>query len=260
MLIDDYLPAFDVRDYHETRVAADPAAAYAAFHALDLERSRMVRLLFALRGLPARFHGRQSGPARPGPSRPFLDSALEMGWEILEEAPGQELVVGAVTQPWAATVKFRGLAPSEFLAYAEPGFTKIVWNIAARAGGAGHTILSTETRVLATDPKSRRRFQRYWLVCNPGIRLIRRIALSQVRRELGQFGRASSGREVGGIMRPATWVTTIFLALVALLHLLRVALSVPVTVGSANLPMWMSVAACLFTGGLAIVLWRENHR
>ena len=61
-------------------------------------------------------------------------------------------------------------------------------------------------------------------------------------------------------MRPATWVTTIFLALVALLHLLRVALSVPVTVGSANLPMWMSVAACLFTGGLAIVLWREHHR
>ena len=61
-------------------------------------------------------------------------------------------------------------------------------------------------------------------------------------------------------MRPATWVVTIFLAVVALGHLLRVAFSVPVIVGSANLPMWMSVAACLFTGGLAIMLWRENHR
>ena len=196
MLIDDYLPAFDVRDYHETRVAADPAAAYAAFRALDLERSRMVRLLFALRNLPSRLHGHLSGPARRAPSRPFLDSALEMGWKILEETPGQELVVGAVTQPWAATVKFRGLAPSEFLAYSEPGCTKIVWNIAARASGAGHTVLSTETRVLATDPESRRRFQRYWLICNPGIRSIRRIALSQVRRELRPFRRTSAGRQV----------------------------------------------------------------
>lgn len=63
----------------------------------------------------------------------------------------------------------------------------------------------------------------------------------------------------GGVMKPAALVATIFLALIALAHVLRVALRVQVTVGGTDLPMWMSVVACIFTGGLAIVLWRENR-
>jgi len=45
-------------------------------------------------------------------------------------------------------------------------------------------MLSIETRVLATDPMSRRKFRRYWLVVNPGVRLIRLVALSLARREI----------------------------------------------------------------------------
>ena len=61
-------------------------------------------------------------------------------------------------------------------------------------------------------------------------------------------------------MKPAALVAVIFLALVALLHLFRVALRSQVTVGGADIPMWMSVVACIFTGGLAIMLWRESRR
>jgi len=55
-------------------------------------------------------------------------------------------------------------------------------------------------------------------------------------------------------------VAVIFLALVALMHLFRVVLRSQVTVGGTDIPIWMSVVACIFTGGLAIMLWRESRR
>jgi hypothetical protein len=61
-------------------------------------------------------------------------------------------------------------------------------------------------------------------------------------------------------MKPAALVATAFLFVVAAAHLLRVALGVEVTAGGWRVPMWMSVAAIVFTGGLGIALWRESHR
>ncbi len=183
MLIDTYLPKYDERSYHEARVAADRATAFAALRALDLEGSSIVRMLFAIRTFPARFRVQERAVKSPRVARSFVDSMVDIGWVILEEAPGEELVAGTVTQPWEATVRFRGLSPREFVAFEEPGFTKIVWNIAAREAD-GAAIISTETRVLATSAGARRRFRRYWLVVRPGVKLIRRIALAKVRREL----------------------------------------------------------------------------
>jgi hypothetical protein len=183
MLIDKYLPTFYVHDYHEIRVVAAPGQAYAAFRSLDLMRSPIVRALFAIRTLPSRFRSRPPAGHRPT-SRSFLQMALDVGWVILEEIPGQELVAGAVTQPWAPIVQFRGLSGPEFIVFAEPGFTKIAWNIAVAPGGPGLTLVSTETRVAPTDAISRRRFRRYWFMFSPGIRLIRCIALHLLKRQL----------------------------------------------------------------------------
>ncbi len=61
-------------------------------------------------------------------------------------------------------------------------------------------------------------------------------------------------------MKPVACVTTIFLALVALAHLLRLVFQVEVTADGLRVPLWASGLACLFTGGLAILLWREGRR
>ena len=61
-------------------------------------------------------------------------------------------------------------------------------------------------------------------------------------------------------MRPATLVTILFLAVIAVGHLLRVLFAVPVTVASTPVPMWMSAAAFLFTAALAGMLWRDARR
>jgi hypothetical protein len=59
-------------------------------------------------------------------------------------------------------------------------------------------------------------------------------------------------------MKPATGLTFIVVTLIALLHLLRLIVGVNVIVGGAVLPLWPSVVAALFFGGLAVGLWREH--
>ena len=188
MRIDAYLPVFDVRDSHEALVDAEQGPAYEALRSFDLGRSRLVRLLFAVRTLPSL--GRPREPRRP--SGPFLEQALRLGWALLEEVRGSELVMGAVTRPWAPVVRFRGLPGPQFVAFDEPGFSKIVWNFAARPAGPRRTVLSIETRVAATDDRSRRRFRLYWFVFGPGIRLIRRAALGVLRRDLARSARGEA--------------------------------------------------------------------
>jgi hypothetical protein len=188
-LLDACLPRWDVRDRHEATVRADRERAWAALRALDLERPLVVRTLFFLRTLPERL---REGVA-PRRSRPFLESALEAGWRILGEEPGRELVMGAVTKPWEPVVRFRGLSRDEFVAFEEPGWAKIAWSIEASdaASGpvadpasAGRARVAIETRVSTTDPESQRRFRRYWAIFSPGIRLIRVVALADLRRSL----------------------------------------------------------------------------
>ncbi len=61
-------------------------------------------------------------------------------------------------------------------------------------------------------------------------------------------------------MRPAALIATVFLALVALAHLFRLVLGVEVIAGGVSIPLWLSAVACVFTGGLAVLLWREGRR
>jgi hypothetical protein len=68
--------------------------------------------------------------------------------------------------------------------FSTPGFTTIVWAIAAWSVTPGVWGLSMETRGLATDPGARRTFRVYWCIVSLGVRLLRRVALSRARREL----------------------------------------------------------------------------
>ena len=75
-----------------------------------------------------------------------------LGWRMLHEEPGREIVMGAVTQPWHANVVFQGLSPEQFKAFQEPGYVKIAWTLRVEPIGASESIFRTETRVVTTDP------------------------------------------------------------------------------------------------------------
>jgi uncharacterized membrane protein len=61
-------------------------------------------------------------------------------------------------------------------------------------------------------------------------------------------------------MKASTAITVIFLLLVFLGHLLRLIFQVQVMVSTYAMPMWMSAAACIVTGVLAIWLWTDNRK
>jgi hypothetical protein len=55
-------------------------------------------------------------------------------------------------------------------------------NFRVQGVGPGVTLLTTETRIYATDSVSQRKFARYWSVVYPGSALIRRMWLRAIRK------------------------------------------------------------------------------
>lgn len=189
-LLDRFIPKFDVREYHKVAIEAPAAMTYEAARDMDLYDSRLVRAIFRGRAMLMR-----SAPVARQPQS-LLQETLALGWGVLAEEPGREIVVGAVTRPWEANVRFETVPPEEFAAFAESGYVKIAWTLVAEPLGEGTSEFRTETRVATTDAAARARFRRYWAVMAPGIALIRRQSLGLVRREAEARYRAllSEGR------------------------------------------------------------------
>lgn len=171
-----FLPKYDIRELFSIRIAAPPAVVMQTALQFDLESLRLVRWLFAARSW---LLGAKAGPKC---AQGLFAEMEALGWRTLEEQPGRELVMGAVTQPWQARPEFEAVDPDRFAEYAEPGRVKIAWTLEAQPIGESATLFRTETRAVATDPNARRRFRRYWAVVGLGTVLIRLVALQALRR------------------------------------------------------------------------------
>jgi hypothetical protein len=193
-LLDQFMPMYEIADRHHARVAASSGVTFAAATAVDLQQSPVIRAIF--KGREWILGGEPQANVFP---RPLLAWAKAMGWGILAEVPGREVVVGAVTKPWEANVVFRALAADQFAAFHEPGYVKIAWTLRADPLSATETVIRTETRVTTTGSAARAKFRRYWAFLSPGIRLIRRIALRIARREaeLTARGKRKGPRQAG---------------------------------------------------------------
>lgn len=179
MLIDDALPHFDEVERHEIEITASPARTYLAVRRLDLSSSTLVRVLFALRGLPALI----SQPGRRAePPALTLDDLLAAGFVLLAERSDVEIVLGLVGRFWTPTGDVQRLDAEGFARFQQPGFAKVAWNFALDPHGAGGTLLSTETRVRCLDDASRRRFRFYWFFIRPFSGLVRGEMLRAIKR------------------------------------------------------------------------------
>jgi hypothetical protein len=177
-LLDRFLPVYEVVERHQIRVAAPAAVALDAARDLDLQASPVVRTIIRAREV---ILGATAGDRRP--RRGLLAETQSLGWGVLADVPGREVVVGAVTRPWEANVTFRALPPDQFAAFNEAGYVKIAWTIRADPITATESLFVTETRAVATDPTARSRFRRYWSFLSPGIIAIRWALLGPVKEE-----------------------------------------------------------------------------
>lgn len=197
-MLDEFMPEFDVAERHHVRVAAPAAITLSAAADTELQESTIIRAIINTRTMVL-----GAGPDRPRHPMGLLAEVISLGWRVLAEKPGRELVVGAVTHPWKANVVFRGLPPEDFKAFREPGYVKIVWTLRADPSGPSESIFRTETRVATTDPSARTKFRWYWARFSPGIVLIRQIMLRLLKAEAERrVDRSTSNRIASGLGVP----------------------------------------------------------
>lgn len=166
MRLDDVLPEWHFRERHTVEI---DAYADTVFRAIEELTWREVPLFRALMGL--RFVGRD-----PAADPRVLASMTKDGFTVLDRTDN-EMVVGIVSGAPGRRVPLSGDLPADaFCAFGKPGHVKIAFNFLRR----GSTV-TTETRVWATDERTRRVFRAYWLVIRPSSGLIRRTWLRAIR-------------------------------------------------------------------------------
>jgi hypothetical protein len=187
--LDGLMPEYEVVERHHTPVNAPADAAFAAAVKMDLQDSLFVRAIFKARELAL---GSQQTP-QPSPGG-LVETTKSLGWRVMVEIPGREIVMGAVTQPWKPNPVFRAIPPEQFAAFAEPDYVKILWTMRADPVGAARSIVRTETRVATTDVHARSAFRAYWACVSPGVALIRHISMRLIRKnaEAAYLGSGSS--------------------------------------------------------------------
>ena len=152
VLLDCFIPTYEVVERHHVRVAAPAETTFSAACNMNLQQSAVVRAIFKGRELIL------GGKPESSPLG-LMAQAKAWGWGVLAEDPGREIIFGGATQPWLANPVFRALPPDEFEAFHEPGYVKIAWTLRADPIDATKSVFRTETRVATTDPTSRAKFR-----------------------------------------------------------------------------------------------------
>ena len=172
MIIDDFMPVYDVSDSVATVVRADVAVTWDALLRVDLmdvgRRRPLVGALGALRMLPEivshLLHG-ESMPPRPVSLRlrdlPGIPAA-KGGWVLLAERPQDEIALGLVGKFWRPVIEYADVSADGFRHFAEPGYARTIYSLSVRRLDEHQTLLTGVMRTATTDENARTWFQRYW--------------------------------------------------------------------------------------------------
>ena len=177
MIIDEFLPTYHFNEFHSTRIQAPPETVYAAVRQVTAREIKLFRILTWIRS--PRLRKAPESILAPPADDPVLDVALRSGFQLLADAPPREIVVGTVLG--RAPYSGQNPTPQDFKNLSRPGYAKAVMNFHVTTEPNGWSTLTTETRVLATNDRAKRRFGRYWRVIYPGSALIRVMWLKAVK-------------------------------------------------------------------------------
>lgn len=170
MLIDKYLSAYDFNEFHSIKVNASAERSYDKMLRCDVGRSRLISLLFRLRGIPKHLH--------------TIDHLTRMGFVKLDEEPGEEIVYGIVTTSPVFNSCQSNLSPASFLQNKDASVMKAVINFRVQDVNSLTHIISTETRVWCGSKRLKARFGAYWFFVKPFSGFIRKQMLKQIRRQV----------------------------------------------------------------------------
>ncbi|CAA9246944.1 MAG: hypothetical protein AVDCRST_MAG52-1942 [uncultured Blastococcus sp.] len=186
MDLDDVLPDSHYVTRQSRWIDAPPEVVWAELHAVRLSGLPVTVVLGAARFLPVLLFGHGARRLR---DLPFLE-ALPI--PLLASEEPRALIFGGALQAWrlGGGEKPPLLDAEDLQRWIQPGWVKAVMDFRLTPARGG-TVLSTETRVLATDPSTRRRFRLYWLFVQPGSTAIRWEVLTAVQLKAEARGRAA---------------------------------------------------------------------
>lgn len=170
MLLNQWMPTYDVVAAYQTQVKASPETTFDALLSVDFNRSWLIRALMGARGI---------GLSRRSHLR--LEDMTDMGFILLEKAAPVEFVAGLVGKFWTLHGAIRQMPADEFKHFSDPGYAKVAWNFHLSRNDGG-TALTTETRILCLDHSARKFFSRYWWFVGPFSGLMRKEMLRCIKR------------------------------------------------------------------------------
>ena len=168
MLIDQVLPKYDQREYHQIDIRGERREVYQTVRTIDFSDSLVIRTLFRLRGLPS--------------TSTNLDGLLRVGFLLLRETRDEEFVLGLIGKFWTFRAEILKVDPVQYVQFNQRGYAKVAWNFVIQESAPGIVTLSTETRIACTDDRSRSRFKLYWALIGRFSGLTRREMLRGVKR------------------------------------------------------------------------------
>lgn len=169
------MPEFEQHWESDTVIDAPPERVYAAFRSLRPKDMRMANVLATVRTF---------GKREEAPAETFTESAERFGNVPLVDEPNKEYVAGLIGQFWKRDFGIRRVRPEEFSTFSEPGYAKVLsaFRIEPIPGTKRSRVHST-MRIHATSQDAAKKFNRYWMLLNPGIKLYMRSMLAGLRRE-----------------------------------------------------------------------------
>ena len=184
--LDEFAPTYQFNEVHRIRIRAPRIRIYRSFKEVTAGEITLFRALTWIR----RF-GRAGpeGILNAPSDESLLEVATRTGFLLLADDREREVVIGTVVI--APRGVKRPATPEQFKELVAPGVAKAVMNFRIDDADVGAWLVSTETRVHATDASARRRFARYWTVIRPGSGLIRRMWLRAIRRRAVAHGVSS---------------------------------------------------------------------
>ncbi|WP_242547899.1 nitroreductase/quinone reductase family protein [Amycolatopsis sp. MtRt-6] len=205
LLIDRFLPRFDVTLIEHVVADADIAETWQALRELDLMRvhSPLMDAAMFVRSMPAALTRRSTPAEPPAELKLFGGSTPLPGWLPLGETPGREVVLGAVGKFWQPDIEWldvQGMTPDEFAGFTEPGWGRIAAGFSLRPYGPSRTLVTYEARTVTTDSSSARRFARYWWLVRPFVRTVMQATLRTLREDAGSLvdGHPDEASPTGG--------------------------------------------------------------
>lgn len=169
MLQEKYLPQCHFTEKYSVVISQPAEEIYALVDQLDFSESIIIRMLFTLRGMPARMMNKQG--------------LQNDRFVVLEQQQNREIIIGLIGQFWRPSGNLQKFYPHEFVLFTKPGFCKATWNFRLTSQTAKTTMLETETRIFCLDERTKKKFSGYWFFIRPFSGIIRKEILRLIKKK-----------------------------------------------------------------------------